>query len=258
MRSLKNIWALYKKEIRAYFTSPIAYVLLTIFLLIAGYFYYVMVASYQNIMSNPEYMPYIDFNIGELILRPFFGNLSVIMLFFIPILTMRLVAEERQTGTLKLLLSYPIRDVEVLAAKFLSAVSVLFIMFLLTFPLPVFLFALSDPEIGPFIANYLGILLLGASFISLGLFASSITERQVVAAVISFGFLIIFWVINWIKDVAGFKFGTILDEISILSHMDNFTKGVIITHDIVYYILFTAFFFFLALIALGSRTWRSK
>lgn len=258
MRPVRNIWTLYKKEIRAYFTSSIAYAILTIFLLIAGYFYYVMVASYQNIMRMPEYMPYLDLNISEVILRPFFGNLSVIMLFFLPILTMRLVSEEKQTGTLKLLLSYPVRDIEVLTAKFLSAVTVLVIMFVLTFPLPVFLFAFSNPEMGPFIANYLGILLLGTAFIALGLFASSVTERQVVAAVISFGFLIIFWVINWVKNIAGFKMGIILDEISILSHMENFTKGVIITHDIVYYFLFTTLFLFLALIALGSRTWRSK
>jgi ABC-2 type transport system permease protein len=255
---VRNIWALYKREIKTYFTSPIAYAILTIFLVIAGFFYYIMVATFVKNLGLYMGYPNLNFNIGEMVLRPFFGNLSVIMLFFLPIITMRLVAEEKHTGTLKLLLSYPVRDFEVLLAKFFAAETILVLMFLLTFPLPVFLFSLGTPEVGPFITNYLGILLLGTAFISLGLFASSVTERQVVAGVISFGALIIFWVVSWIKNIVDFEWGIILEELSILSHAENFTKGVLVTHDIVYYVLFTLFFLFLALTALESRTWRSK
>jgi len=259
MQFFHNVWVLYKKEMKTYFTSPIAYAILTIFLVIAGFFYYSNILDYMMASMSPYSQYYMEyFNIGAYILRPVFGNLSVIMLFLLPILTMRLIAEERNSGTLRLLLSYPVRDIEIIAAKFTSAVSIVFLMFLLTFPLPLFLFIAADPDVGPFITNYVGLFLLGSAFVSLGLFASSVTERQVVAAVISFGMLILFWVINWIGKFVGQTGETILNEISILSHIDNFTKGVIFTHDIIYYLLFTFFFLFLSLVAMESRTWRSK
>lgn len=257
---MKNIWALYKKEMNSYFTSPVAYVIIFIFLVIAGFFFFSMIFSFSKVtseyMNYPEYMDYL--NLGEWVVRPLFGNLSVILLFMLPILTMRLIAEEKRSGTLKLLLSYPIRDIEVLLSKFFAAETVLLAMFLLTAPIPIFLFAYGEPEWGVILTNYLGMILMTGAFVSLGLFASSVTERQVVAAVITFGALILIWVINWAKDLAGFTVGTILDDISLLSHIENFTKGVIVTHDIVYYVLFTSFFLFLALTALQSRTWRSK
>ena len=258
---MSRLWALYKKEIRAYFTSPVAYAILTIFLIISGFFFVNVIISYSNMSmqfgSFPQAQSYL--NIGQWVLRSLFANLAVIMLFFIPILTMRLIAEEKHSGTLKLLLSYPIKDGEVLFGKFLAVVTILFIMYLLTFPYVIFLFVYSSPDIGPFITNYLGMLLLGMAFVSLGIFASAVTERQVVAAVISFGALIMFWVISWVENKsANPLLGKILEDVSIFTHMENFTRGIINTHDIVYYLLFTALFLFLALMALESRTWRSK
>ena len=190
--------------------------------------------------------------------RPLFSNLGVVMLFLIPMLTMRLIAEEKGSGTLKLLVSYPVRDGEVLVAKYLAALSMLLAMMLLTFPVPLFLFAYGSPELGPLLSNYLGLFLMGGAFISLGMFASSITERQVVASVLTFGALILFWVINWAQNLTELNLGIILEDMSIFTHFENFTKGVIITHDVVYYVLFTAFFMFLAYTALQSRSWRSK
>ena len=252
--------AIYKKEMRTYFTSPVAYAILTIFLLISGFFFVNIIFSYSNTSlqfgNYPQAQSYL--NIGQSVLRPLFQNLAVIMLFFIPILTMRLIAEEKHSGTLKLLLSYPISDKAVLLGKFFAVVTILVIMYLLTFPYVVILFAFASPEIGPFFTNYLGIILMGTAFISLGIFASSVTERQVVAAVISFGALIMFWVISWMENKSGELFGKVLEDISIFTHLENFTRGIINTHDIVYYILFTCFFLFLALVALESRTWRSK
>lgn len=257
---MKKIWVLYKKEMKSYFTSPVAYVIIFIFLVVSGFFFFSMAFSFSKAtaeyMSVPEYAQYL--NMGDWVIRPFFGNVSVIMLFMLPIITMRLIAEEKRSGTLKLLLSYPVRDIEVLLAKFLAAETVMVIMFALTFPIPAFLFAYGQPEWGVFVTNYLGVILMASAFISLGLFASSVTERQVVSAVITFGALILIWVLNWIKDVVGFTGGAILDDISLLSHIESFTKGVISTHDVVYYLLFTFFFLFLALMALQSRSWRSK
>jgi ABC-2 type transport system permease protein len=257
---MKEIWALYKKEMRSYFTSPVAYAIIFIFLVITGFFFFSMMLSFSKMAADyasiPEYLQY--FSVGEWVIRPLFGNLAVIMLFMLPILTMRLIAEEKRSGTLKLLLSYPISDIDVLVSKFLAAETIILIMFLLTFPVPMFLFLYGEPEWGLILTNYIGVILMAGAFIALGLFASSVTERQVVAAVISFGALIIIWVINWVKDIVGFTAGTVLDDLSLLAHIENFTKGVIVTHDVVYYVLLTFFFLFLALVALQARTWRSK
>jgi len=181
-----------------------------------------------------------------------------VMLFLTPMLTMRLIAEEKGSGTLKLLISYPVRDGEVLLAKYLAALSMLAAMILLTFPVPLFLFAYGSPELGPLLSNYLGLFLMGGAFISLGMFASSVTERQVVASVLTFGALILFWVINWAQNLTELNLGIIFQDLSIFTHFENFTKGIIITHDVVYYVLFTVFFMFLAYTALQSRSWRSK
>jgi len=257
---MRNIWAIYKKEMRSYFISPIAYVILFIFSLISGYFFFTIVGTYSLMSSQYGQLPYYQelLNIEEFVVSPLFSNLGVVMLFLIPMLTMRLIAEEKGMGTLKLLLSHPVRDVEVLGAKYLAALSMLAAMLLLTFPVPLFLFAYGKPELAPLLCNYLGIFLMGGSFIALGLFASAITERQVIASVLTFGALILFWVINWAQNLTEMNMGIIFEDLSIFTHFENFTKGIIITHDVVYYVVFSGFFLFLAYTALQSRSWRSK
>jgi len=257
---MRNIWAIYKKEMRSYFISSIAYVILFIFSLISGYFFFTIAATYSTMSLQFGQLPYYQdlLNIEEFVVRPLFSNLGVVMLFLTPMLTMRLIAEEKGSGTLKLLISYPVRDGEVLLAKYLAALSMLAAMILLTFPVPLFLFAYGSPELGPLLSNYLGLFLMGGAFISLGMFASSVTERQVVASVLTFGALILFWVINWAQNLTELNLGIIFQDLSIFTHFENFTKGIIITHDVVYYVLFTVFFMFLAYTALQSRSWRSK
>lgn len=257
---MRNIWAIYKKEMRSYFISSIAYVILFIFSLISGYFFFTIAATYSTMSMQFGQMSYYQdlLNIEEFVVRPLFSNLGVVMLFLIPMLTMRLIAEEKGSGTLRLLVSYPVRDGEVLMAKYLAALSMLVAMLLLTFPAPLFLFAYGSPELGPLLSNYLGLLLMGGAFISLGMFASAVTERQVVASVLTFGALILFWVINWAQNLTELNLGIILEDLSIFTHFENFTKGIIITHDVIYYVLFTVFFMFLAYTALQSRSWRSK
>ena len=257
---MRNIWAIYKKEMRSYFISSIAYVILFIFSVISGYFFFTIAATYSKMSLQFGQMPYYQdlLNIEEFVVRPLFSNLGVVMLFLIPMLTMRLIAEEKGSGTLKLLISYPVRDIDVLLSKYLAALSMLVAMLLLTFPVPLFLFAYGSPELGPLLSNYLGLFLMGGAFISLGMFASAVTERQVVASVLTFGALILFWVINWAQNLTELNLGIILEDLSIFTHFENFTNGIIITHDVIYYVLFTVFFMFLAYTALQSRSWRSK
>lgn len=265
---MKNLLVICKKELNSYFYSPIAYVVLAMFLLVSGYFFFNMVVSYAEIsrivMSDP-YNPYagqIQLNFTEGIFRPLFSNISIIMLLMMPLLTMRLLAEEKKSGTFELLLTYPIRDIETVLGKFFACLLVFAVMIGLTLVYPLFVSSLEVPgmggglEIGPLASGYLGLLLMGAAFIAFGLLASSLTSNQIVAAVISFGTLLLFWIIGFSSYSAGPGLAEILKDLSILEHFDNFSKGTIHSHDVIYYLNFIVFCLFLTLRSLESNKWR--
>ncbi len=188
-----KIWAIFKKEMRLYFTSPVAWAVFTIFLLIGGYFFYSIfafftLASMQSAM-NPQMAR--DLNVTDSVLRPLFSNISVILLLLMPLVTMRLFAEERRAGTIELLLTYPVRDGAVLAGKYLAALALYAIMIGLTLLYPGIVVYFARLEWGPVLTGYLGLLLMGATFIAVGVFASSLTENQIVAAITTFGALLL-------------------------------------------------------------------
>ena len=175
-----KIWAIFKKEMRLYFTSPVAWVVFTIFLLIAGYFFYSIfaffsLASMQSMM-NPQMGR--DLNVTDSVMRPLFSNVSVILLLLLPLVTMRLFAEERRAGTIELLLTYPVRDGAVLAGKYLAAFALYAIMIALTLLYPLIVVYFARLEWGPIFTGYLGLLLMGATFIAVGVFASSLTGTR--------------------------------------------------------------------------------
>ena len=253
-----KVWPVFKKELRLYFTSPVAYAVGTIFLLIAGYFFYSIFAFFtmasMQAMMNPAMAR--ELNVTDSVLRPLFSNLSVILLLIMPLLTMRLIAEERRAGTIELLLTYPIRDGAVLAGKYLAALALYAMMIGLTLAYPAMVAYFAQLEWGPLLTGYLGLLLMGAAFLAVGLFASSLTENQIVAAVITFGVLLMFWVIGWSADYAGGAFGRVLAHLSILEHNESFSRGVLDTKDVIYYLNFTALALFLTLRALEARRWK--
>lgn len=253
-----KVWPIFKKELRLYFTSPVAYAVGTIFLLIAGYFFYSIfafftMASMQSMM-NPAMAR--ELNVTDSVMRPLFANLSVILLLIMPLLTMRLIAEERRAGTIELLLTYPIRDGAVLAGKYLAALALYAMMIGFTLAYPAMVAYFARLEWGPLLTGYLGLLLMGAAFLAVGLFASSVTENQIVAAVITFGVLLMFWVIGWSADYAGGGFGRVLAHLSILEHNESFARGVLDTKDVIYYLNFTALALFLTLRMLEARRWK--
>ena len=253
-----RVWPIYKKELRLYFTSPVAYVLLTIFLLIAGYFFSSIFAFFTRASMQAAMNPQMgrDLNVTESVLRPLFANLSVILLLLMPLLTMRLFAEERRAGTIELLLTYPVRDGAVLVGKYLAAFTVYTVMIAGTLLYPLLLVIVrAQPEWGPLATGYLGLLLMGAMFLAVGVFASSLTENQIVAAIVTFGLLLMFWIIGWTAEIVGGPLGTVLTHLSILEHNDTFAKGVLDTKDIIYYINFTALALFLTLRSLEARRW---
>jgi ABC-2 type transport system permease protein len=253
-----RIWPIYKKELRLYFTSPVAYVLLAIFLVLAGWFFTTIVNYFVRASTQVAMNPQLgrDLNVTDSVLRPLFSNLSIILLFLMPLVTMRLFAEERRSGTIELLLTYPVRDGAVLVGKYLAALTLYATMVAATLLYPAMLIWFNArPEWGPLATGYLGLLLMGGMFLAVGLFASSLTENQIVAAVVTFGVLLMFWVVGWAADFAGGPLGTVLSHLSVVEHNEAFSKGVLDTKDIIYYVNLTVLALFLTLRSLESRRW---
>ena len=252
-----RIWPIYKKELRLYFTSPVAYVLLTIFLLIAGYFFYSIFAFFTRASMQTAMNPGMgrDLNVTDSVLRPLFSNVSVILLLLMPMVTMRLFAEERRAGTIELLLTYPVRDGAVLVSKYVAALTLYGVMLAGTLAYPAILLYFAKVEWGPLATGYLGLVLMGGMLLGIGIFASSLTENQIVAAVVAFGISLMFWIVGWTAEFAGGPLGAVLTHLSILEHNDTFAKGVIDTKDVLYYLDFTALFLFFTLRSLEARRW---
>ncbi len=251
-------WTVFKKEMRLYFTSPVAYVVFTFFLLIVGYFFYSIFAFYNLTSMQAAMNPAFgrDLNIADAVLRPLFSNTGIILLFFMPMLTMRLFAEEKRSGTIELLLTFPVRDGEVLLGKYAAAMG-LFVMLLgFTTLYAAIVGYFARLEWGPLLSGYLGLVLLGGTFLAVGVLISSLTENQIVAGFSTFGVLLGFWVIGWSADLVGGNWRALFQYLSILEHLDNFGKGVIDTKDVAYYLSAIALSLFLTLRSLESKRWR--
>ncbi len=255
---MKGFVAVYRKELYSLFASAIFYVVAFTFLVIAGYFFYSNVAYYNIVSFQASQNPFAlkQLNLTEMVLRPYFLNLSVVLLFMAPLLTMRLYAEERKTGTMELLFTYPFSDRTTVLAKFSAVVSAFVLILAATVPGIVFLHVVSEPNWKVVLSGYLGIFLMGSAFIALGLFTSSLTQNQIIAAVLSFGLLLMFWVIGWTGSFVEEEFHRVFQYLALTSHLDSFTKGVLDSRDIVYYLLFILFFLFLTLRQVESHRWR--
>jgi ABC-2 type transport system permease protein len=253
-----KIWPIFKKEMRLYFTSPVAWVIITMFLFIAGYFFYSIFAFYTLASMQSAMNPQMarELNVTDSVLRPLFSNVSVILLLLMPLITMRLFAEERRSGTIELLLTYPVRDGAVLVGKYLAALALYAIMLALTLLYPGILIYFTRVEWGPLLTGYLGLLLMGATFLAVGIFASSLTENQIVAAITTFGTLLLLWVVGWSAEYVGGPWGRVLSHLSILEHFDTFARGVLDTKDVIFYVDVTIVALFLTLRSLEARRWK--
>ena len=255
---MKNIWSLMKKEIRSYFSSPIAYVVIFGFLLLVGYFYYSLVwwfnAQAMQMAQNPYYAQQV--NINQMVFSPLFQNMSIILILVAPLLTMRLLAEEKKNGTDELLYTSPISVGQIVLGKYFAALVMLAAMLGLTALLSIFAFAFGNPEIAPWLTGYLGLFLMGATFIAVGLFFSSLTENQIVAAFLTFVTLLLFLVLNWVTSSGGGAWRSVLGYLSFSQHFDDMTRGILDTKDVFYYLSFSFFGLFLAHSVVQSRRWR--
>lgn len=262
MNHVKGCLALLRKELTIYFATPIFYIIGFFFLLLAGYFFFTNAVYYNNASfqlaaqaANPAIAAQI--NPQQMIYRPLFAVLAIVLLFLVPIITMRLLAEERRSGSAELLFTYPLTDWAIILGKYGAAllVYVIFLAFTVSYSLAfTFMTRLDWGVVG---AGYLGLLLLGAAALSLGLFASSLTENQIIAGVVGFALLLLFWVIGWVQELGAGGLGKVLQFLSLLDHYENFTRGVINTRDLVYCLSFIYFFLFLTKRQLESRRWRA-
>ena len=255
---MSNILAIAEKELRSYFVSPIAYVVIGLFAVLFGVFFVSSLTFLLRVSLQAGMMQGAPpININEYMIRPLLGNTGVIMLFVLPMITMRSYAEEKRSGTIELLLSSPLTDLEIILGKFFGALTLFGLMLAITGIHIGFLFWYGEPELAPILSGYLGLLFMGASFISTGLLISSTTKNQVVAGMVTFATLLLFWVISWLADpTGGSTTGQVLAYLSVLDHFDDFSKGVIDTSHVVYYVSFITLGLFLTAKSVDSEHWR--
>ena len=252
---MRNIMAIAGKELRSYFASPIAYILIGFFLLPFGVFFFLYL---QNFVKQSLQMTQFGgaMNINQQVVRYVLQNASVIILFIMPMITMRTYSEEKRSGTIELLLTSPITDMEIILGKFLGALGLYASILAVTLLYMGILFVYGNPEWRPLVAGYLGLLLMGAAFISIGLLISSMTNNQIVAGTITFVVFLLFWIIGWFADTAGPTIGPITSWLSITEHFDDFSKGIIDTKHVIYYLSFITFGLFLTAKSVDSERWR--
>ncbi len=236
---------------RSFLVSPSIYVVFTIYLLLSGYFFYTDLIQFNGMNMTGT---------GSLVnglWQYYFLDLRFLLIFVLPIVTMRLLAEEKKLGTIELITTYPVRDTEIITGKYLACLTVFLVMLVLTFTYVVLIGMIWDFfELAPVMSGYLGMFLLGSALIACGLFVSSVTENQVAAAMGTMGFFIFFWFLNWNEMVGNEMLTTFLRRISLFDATFDFFKGIISIRNIVFLLLVSCFFLFLTHLSLGSRAWK--
>ena len=254
---MSNILAIAQKEVKAYFESPIAYVFIGFFALLFGYFFIALLSFFnQQSMQMASMGGDAALNINQQLITPLFLNTSVVVLFVLPTITMRTYSEEKRSGTIELLLTSPLTDFQIVIGKFLGALTLYAALLAVTFVHMGILFIFGKPEFWPVAMGYLGMLLMGGCFISVGLLISSLTKNQIVAAMVTFAVFLLLWVIDWISSFTSPMMQQVLTYLSITQHLDDFTKGVLDTKHLVYYLSFISFGLFLTARSVETERWR--
>lgn len=255
---MKNTWTIYRKEIGSYFVSPIAYLLLTMFAIVAGYFFWVYLREFvvysMEMQMRGQAFP---MNINEQIVRPLLSNISVIGLFFVPMITMRLFAEEKRTGTIELLVTSPISDFEIILGKWLAALTLYATMLLFTAISFAFLFKYGNPDWKPLAIGYLGLLLQAGGLLAIGTFISTLTKNQIIAGAATFGVCIMLWIIGWAGQGESGVSSQVFSYLSVVTHFESFEKGVIESKDAVFYLTLIFLGLFFTTRSMESLRWRS-
>ena len=256
---MSNVLIIAQKELRSYFFSPIAYVVIGFFVFIFGYFFIANLAAFQRFSMQAGMLGGGGqvLNLNEHMIRPLLVNSGLILVFVLPFITMRSYAEEKRSGTIELLLSSPLTDVQIILGKFLGAMALFTLMLAVTLLHVGLLFIYGEPELLPVLSGYLGLFLMGGSFISLGLLISSMAKSQILAGFVTVVVLLLLWTISWMADAAG---GSTTDQLlaylSVPDHYDDFSKGIIDTKHLAYFLSFITFGLFLTARSVDTERWR--
>jgi ABC-2 type transport system permease protein len=280
---VKNVLAIAWREIRTYFTSPLAYVVIGVFVALSGYIFWTHLVLYSELCLRYGGSPYFQnqLNVNDRVIRPLFGSMGVIFLLMTPVVSMRLFAEEKKSGTAELLFTCPVTTAQVILGKFLGAASLFVVMIGVTITYPLLILASNtSPEMKPTLVGYLGVFLMALSFLSLGLLISAMTENQIIAAVGAFGASLGFWILPWIAESAtitlasimnwatlgvweklhlglgGPTLGDFLTKLSFINHLEDFRKGLLDTEHLVFYVSVVFFSLFLTQRVVDSQRWR--
>jgi len=233
---------------------------LTVFLLLGGWFFFALLRRFNMVlqmymaMQNPQALE--RYNLNQMVIEPLLHNLAIVLVILIPAITMRTFAEEKRTGTYELLLTSPVRTTEIIAGKFIGASVFVLIMVGLAGIFPLILVMFGNPEIGLISSGYLAMAFLAVSFVSIGLFTSSVTENQIIAAISCFGALLLLYVISWPAEAGGTEFSGLLRYLSLPDHFSNMIKGIIDTTDLVYFFSLVLLALFLTQRSVESARWR--
>jgi ABC-2 type transport system permease protein len=255
---MRNTLTIANKELRSYFASPIGYIVLGFFALLYGWFYVTMLSYFvrQSLQMAQFGGGSEAMNVNQVMLRPLLQNVTILLLFLMPMVTMRSYAEEKRSGTIELLLTSPLKDWEIILGKFLGALALWGLALAISMVHIAILYKYGNPEWKPIATAYLGLLLMGGCFISVGLLVSSLTSNQIVAGMATFGVFLLLWVINWIGSFSGPTVDSITRYLSIIDHFDDFAKGIVDTSHLVYYLSFIGFGLFLTAKSVDSERWR--
>jgi ABC-2 type transport system permease protein len=257
---MRNTLTIAGRELQSYFVQPVAYVVLTVFLLLAGWFFFALLRRFELILEmyaalrNQPGMQ--NFNLNQAVIEPLLHNLAVVLVILVPAITMRTFAEEKRSGTYELLLTSPVRTGEIVAGKFIAAALFVVLMIVLAGIFPLILVFFGNPEIGVMASGYLGLAFVGVCFVAVGLFTSSLTSNQIIAAISAFGALLLLYVISWPAESGEVELASLFRYLSLPEHFAQMVRGIISTQDIVYFLSLIAVALFLTQRSAESARWR--
>ena len=255
---MRNVILICKKEIKSYFASPIAYCCMAMFALIFGFGFYTATRDFVKFSFQAQMMGQQQpMNVNEQIIRPLLGFASTVALFLIPMISMRLFAEEKRSGTIELLLTSPVRDIEIILGKWIGSVLLYACVLGMSLLNVAMLFAWGKPDLKPVLVAYLGLILQGACLLAIGTFISTTTKNQIVAGGVTFFVCLLLWLLSWFTAFDSGPVSQVINYLSIVTHFENFSKGVLSIKDAVFYVSMIFFSLFITTRAMESLRWRS-
>jgi len=255
---VRNVLLICRKELKSYFASPIAYCVMALFALIFGFGFYTATRDMVRFSFQAQMMGQQQpMNVNEMIIRPLLGFASTVALFLIPMIAMRLFAEEKRSGTIELLLTSPVTDLQIILGKWVGSLLLYLCVLVMSMINIAMLFMWGKPDLKPVLVAYLGLILQGACLLAIGTFISTTTKNQIVAGGVTFFVCLLLWLLSWFTAFDSSGFSQVINYLSIVTHFENFSKGVLSIKDSVFYVSMIFLALFITTRAMESLRWRA-